>query len=116
MHLHHKKKNPFTTYIATTIESEQVCVKLEPVLHELGFTKSYNRCSEVLKTDRQLRHHKKEKHMEEKHMEEKHMEEKSEFALGVCKWSPNAPKNSVDKALTDFNADANMKLYCFCSC
>ena len=41
-------------------------------------------------------------------MEEKHMEEKSEFALGVCKWSPNAPKNSVDKALTDFSADANI--------
>ena len=51
--------------IATTSDIKQVSIKLEPVLKELGFDKSCDGCWEVFKTDRQLRHHKKEKHVEE---------------------------------------------------
>ena len=60
------KLNFFINYqqlnIATTSDIDQVSIKLKPVLQELGFTKSCDNCPEVFKTDRQLRHHKKEKH------------------------------------------------------
>ena len=63
------KLNFFINYqqlnIATTSDIDQVSIKLKPVLQELGFTKSCDNCPEVFKTDRQLRHHKKEKHTDE---------------------------------------------------
>ena len=51
--------------IATTSDIEQMGVKLEPVLEELGFTKPCTECWEVFKTDRQVRNHKKVKHVDE---------------------------------------------------